>query len=119
MKENKYEDGVEHGAITPDRPSSATVKALIHLHSFDHERAWTRYCNAVVRGAAIGFCLRGGLHLLKIIFALISARKRSTRSQSISEVFQDTLRYTGFLGAFAGIFVTVDEGLAAIFRPER
>jgi hypothetical protein len=119
MKEEECGDGVAHGATRPERPSSATVKALVDLHSFDHERAWTRYCNAVVRGAAIGFCLRGGLHLLKIIFALISARKRSTRSQSISEVFQDTLRYTGFLGAFAGIFVTVDEGLAAIFGAER
>jgi hypothetical protein len=119
MKEKKCEDGVAHGATIIERPSSATVKALIDLHSFDHERAWTRYCNAVVRGAAIGFCLRGGLHLLKITFALISARKRSTRSQSISEVLKDTLRYTGFLGAFAGIFVTVDEGLAAVFGPER
>ncbi len=102
-----------------DRPSSATIKALIDLHEFDHQRAWTRYCNAVVRGAAIGFCLRGGLHLLKFLFGLILRRKRSTRSQSLSEVFQDTLRYTGFLGAFAGVFVSVDEGLAAVFGPER
>ena len=102
-----------------DRPSSATIKALINLHEFDHQRAWTRYCNAVVRGAAIGFCLRGGLHLLKFLFALVLRRKRSTRSQSLSEVFQDTLRYTGFLGAFAGVFVSVDEGLAAVFGPER
>ena len=102
-----------------DRPSSATVKTLIKLHEFDHQRAWTRYCNAVVRGAAIGFCLRGGLHLLKFLFALVLRRKRSSRSQSLSEVFQDTLRYTGFLGAFAGVFVSVDEGLAAVFGPER
>jgi len=105
--------------IAREKPSSATIKALIDLHQFDHQRAWTRYCSAVVRGAATGFCLRGGLHLLKFIFALISARKRRTRSQSISEVFQDTLRYTGFLGAFAGVFVSVDEGLAALFGPER
>ncbi|CAL5223327.1 g5824 [Coccomyxa viridis] len=32
---------------------------------------------------------------------------------------KDTLRYTGFLGAFAGVFVSVDEGLAAVFGPER
>ena len=106
-------------SITHERKSSATIKALVDLHQFDHQRAWTRYCNAVVRGAAIGFCLRGGLHLLKFLFALIIRRKRGTRSQSLSEVFQDTLRYTGFLGAFAGVFVSVDEGLAAVFGPER
>ncbi|CAK0784870.1 hypothetical protein CVIRNUC_008075 [Coccomyxa viridis] len=72
-----------------------------------------------MRGAAIGFCLRGGLHLLKIIFSLISARRRVKRPQPISEALQDTLRYTGFLGAFAGVFVSVDEGLAAIFGAER
>ena len=118
----KGETNIGEGLCVPiarEKPSSATIKALIDLHRFDHERAWTRYCSAVVRGAAIGFCLRGGSHLLKFIFALISARKRRTRSQSISEVFQDTLRYTGFLGAFAGVFVSVDEGLAALFGPER
>ncbi|CAL8462877.1 g2411 [Coccomyxa elongata] len=31
----------------------------------------------------------------------------------------DTLRYTGFLGAFAGIYVSVDEGIAALFGKER
>lgn len=102
-----------------ERPSSATIKALLDLQHFDHQRAWTRYCNCVIRGAAIGFCLRGGLHLLKMIFSLIKARKRGTRSQSISEMLNDTLRYTGFLGAFAGIFVSVDEGLAATFGAER
>ena len=102
-----------------ERSSSATIKALVGLQRFDHGRAWTRYCNAVMRGAAIGFCLRGGLHLLKIIFSLISARRRVKRPQPISEVLQDTLRYTGFLGAFAGVFVSVDEGLAAMFGAER
>ena len=77
-----------------ERSSSATIKALVGLQRFDHERAWTRYCNAVMRGAAIGFCLRGGLHLLKILFSLISARRRVKRQQPISEVLQDTLRYT-------------------------
>ena len=109
----------EEFSIVHDKTSSATIKALVDLHQFDHQRAWTRYCNAVVRGAAIGFCLRGGLHLLKLLFALILRRKRGNRSQSLSEVFQDTLRYTGFLGAFAGVFVSVDEGLAAVFGPER
>ena len=102
-----------------EKSTAATIKALIDLHQFDHQRALTRYCNAVVRGAAIGFCLRGGLHLLKYLFALILRRKRGNRAQTISEVFQDTLRYTGFLGAFAGVFVSVDEGLAALFGPER
>jgi hypothetical protein len=32
---------------------------------------------------------------------------------------QDTLRYTAFLGAFAGVYVAVDEGLAALFGNKR
>jgi hypothetical protein len=32
---------------------------------------------------------------------------------------KDTLRYTAFLGAFAGVYVAVDEGLAALFGNKR
>jgi hypothetical protein len=32
---------------------------------------------------------------------------------------RDTLRYTAFLGAFAGVYVAVDEGLAALFGNKR
>lgn len=99
----------------------STIKALqfVTLKDFDHERAWARYCNAIFRGAATGFCLRGGLHLLKFIFSIILRRKRNARPQPVSDMIADTLRYTGFLGAFAGIYVSVDEGIAAVFGKER
>lgn len=107
----------------PESKKSAlsTINALhlVSLKDFDHERAWARYCNAIVRGAATGFCLRGGLHLLKFIFSIILRRKRNARPQSVSDMIADTLRYTGFLGAFAGIYVSVDEGIAALFGKER
>lgn len=105
----------------PERMSSATVKALrqLALNDFDHERAAVRLCSAVARGAAIGFCLRGGLHLLKFLLYYLMRRKRPSAPTPLSEMLSDTLRYTGFLGAFAGLFVALDEGIAAVFGTKR
>lgn len=118
---NRAEDRPTLPVTKPKNSASSTITALhlVTLKDFDHERARARLCNAIFRGAATGFCLRGGLHLLKFIFSLILRRKRNARPSPLSEMYADTLRYTGFLGAFAGIFVTVDEGLAAIFGKER
>jgi hypothetical protein len=104
-----------------DAPMRRTIKALrsVAFEDFDHERALTRCGNAILRGAAAGFCLRGGLSLLKFIFSIISRRRRVGRHQQLLDMLADTLRYTGFLGAFAGIFVSVDEAIAAIFGKER
>jgi hypothetical protein len=105
---------------TLERKSSGTVEALhqLALKDFDHERAAIRLCNAVARGAAIGFCLRGGLHLLKFILSYLIKRKRPSAPTPLPDMLSDTLRYTSFLGAFAGIFVAVDEGIAALFGRE-
>lgn len=115
------ENGIKRFENEPKKSALSTIRALhlVSLKDFDHERAWARYCNAIFRGAATGFCLRGGLHLLKFIFSIILRRKRSPRTQPVSDMMADTLRYTGFLGAFAGIFVSVDEGIAALFGKER
>ena len=43
--------------------------------------------------------------------------QRRVRRTSVQ--VRDTLRYTAFLGAFAGVYVAVDEGLAALFGNER
>lgn len=103
------------------KPALKTIKALrqVSFKDFDHERALIRCGNAVLRGAATGFCLRGGLSLLKFIFSIISRRRRGSRPQQLTDMLVDTLRYTGFLGAFAGIFVSVDEAIAVIFGKER
>lgn len=60
------------------------------------------------------------LHRLQaaLLFALLGRRKRSqpsARKGGPAQHLQDVLRYTSFLGAFAGVFVAVDEGLAACF----
>lgn len=115
------ENGLLVSKTEPKMSALSTIRALhlVSLKDFDHERAWARYCNAIFRGAATGFCLRGGLHLLKFIFSIILSRKKNARTQPVSDMIADTLRYTGFLGAFAGIFVSVDEGIAALFGKER
>ena len=105
-----------------DKPSrcSATLRALqLSVEEFDHERALSRLCNAVLRGAAIGMCLRGGLHLLKFILSIIMRRKRTSAPTPVSEMLADTLRYTGFLGTLGGVFVAVDEGIALLFGRDR
>jgi hypothetical protein len=38
---------------------------------FDYARAFKRFVDAVVRGAATGFVLRGGLSLVSLLFALV------------------------------------------------
>jgi hypothetical protein len=78
-----------------------------------------RLRNGVVRGAVIGFTLRGGLHLLGAILAPLSAGRRKRRSVSLSEALHDTLRYTAFLAALAGIYIGVDEGIAAAWGKKR
>ncbi|KAK9808239.1 hypothetical protein WJX73_002479 [Symbiochloris irregularis] len=85
-------------------------------------RALHRWLNAVLRGAAIGFCLRGGLHVVSLAFALARSKRskqRQTRQQSLWEKLTETGRYTAFLGALAGVFVGVDEGIAAIWGRTR
>ena len=97
---------------------SETLRALqVSVKQFDHDRALSRLLNAVLRGAAIGMCLRGGLHLLKFILSIVMRRKRT--SAPVSEMLADTLRYTGFLGTLGGVFVAVDEGIALLFGRDR
>mmetsp|Transcript_5717 Transcript_5717/g.16345 ORF Transcript_5717/g.16345 Transcript_5717/m.16345 type:complete len:591 (+) Transcript_5717:231-2003(+) len=85
------------------------------------ERRLQRLANAIVRGAGAGFCLRGGLNLVAFLFALVARRRKvqQARRGSLSAQWRDALRYTSFLGAFAGIYVSVDEGIAALFGNRR
>ena len=39
--------------------------------------------------------------------------------QSLREMLKESLRYTAFLGSFAGLYVAVDEGIAALFGKRR
>ncbi|KAK9825197.1 hypothetical protein WJX81_006470 [Elliptochloris bilobata] len=89
--------------------------------SSEGRRALTRLLNATTRGAATGFCLRGGLHLTSLLFSLLNAarRRRKARLQSLQGMLKESLRYTAFLGSFAGVYVAVDEGIAALFGKQR
>lgn len=81
------------------------------------QRAIERLLAGVVRGAAIGLTLRGGLHLVGSLLAALSKSKR--RSVAAADAVEDTLRYTAFLGALAGVYIGVDEGIAALVGKER
>lgn len=65
--------------------------------------------------------MRGGLHLTSLLFSLLNAarRRRKARLQSLQDMLKESLRYTAFLGSFAGVYVAVDEGIAALFGKQR
>ena len=89
----------------------------------DGDREWYRLANAIARGAGTGFCIKGGIHLLSWIFALVvkSRRKRLQEAplRTLLEQALDTVRYTVFLGSLGGVYVGVDEGIANIFGRKR
>ena len=85
----------------------------------DLRRALSRWRTAVIRGAASGFLLRGGLHLVSLALLVLRRDKRQRREQSLWEKAVETWRYTAFLGSFSGVYVAVDEGLSRLFGKER
>eukprot|EP00884_Botryococcus_braunii_P003174 jgi/Botrbrau1/12858/Bobra.0188s0001.1 len=92
-----------------------------NLEEFDFQRAAGRLYDAVFRGACAGFCLRGGLNLLGLLLALLVKKRRQkrARARNVLAMARDTLRYTAFLGSFAGVYVCVDEGIAAVLGKKR
>ena len=81
-------------------------------------RVRDRLANAVARGALVGGALRGGLSLVAVAVAAVAPAKRAARARAgappaLVSALTDTIRYASFLGAFAGTYVAVDEGLAA------
>lgn len=102
-------------------PQPLPAQQLATFSSPEAQRALSRFLNAIARGALTGLCLKGGLNLVGLLLAVISRRSRTKRSRSLSlsEAVADTQRYTTFLGAFAGVIVAVDEGIAACFGKQR
>lgn len=98
--------------------AAAISRSLLWLKAVlsapDQHRALRRWLNATIRGAAIGFCLRGGLHVVSLALSLLRRTGRQRRQQSLRDKAAETGRYTAFLGALAGVFVAVDEGFAAV-----
>lgn len=76
----------------------------------DKQRQFRRLYRASVRGFAIGFLLRGGLHS-------VSAAARVAKRQapgSLLERSLDTLRWACAVGCFGGVYVGVDEALRSV-----
>ena len=46
-------------------------------------------------------------------------QQRKRGGPTLVELLRETLRYTAFLGSFAGVFVAVDEGIASLFGKKR
>jgi hypothetical protein len=108
-------------------PSSifATTIAELQLKvkRHDTERAFQRTTDAVVRGAAAGLALRGGLNIVSYALGiLMKSKQRKVQNQqrpAIKELVQDALRWGAFLGCFSGIFVSTDEAIACFAGAKR
>lgn len=87
------------------------------LTTTELQRAFDRVLAGVVRGAAIGFTLRGGLHIVGSLLTALSKRRK--RAITLSAAVEDTIRYTAFLASLAGVYIGTDEGIAALFGKER
>ncbi|KAL2503838.1 Mitochondrial import inner membrane translocase subunit Tim17/Tim22/Tim23 family protein [Abeliophyllum distichum] len=111
-------------SLNSSLPSSSSSCSLLSFDSYpvqDYDKLWRVY-TASVKGFSIGAGLKGGIALFSFLSRL--RRRRSLPSSkkvemaSISEdvilALKETLRYGLFLGAFAGIFVSVDEIIAAL-----
>ncbi len=100
-----------------------TIAALqLRVQRHDTTRAGRRLSDAVVRGAASGLALRGGLHLVTYILGLVtkkSKRRDPAPRPSLQELLRDTLRWGAFLGCFSGVFVGADEAIACLFGTRR
>jgi hypothetical protein len=84
--------------------------------SEDALRAIIRAREAAVRGALIGFTIRGGLQAINLIRP---ARRRTEGGPSAGSALKDTLQFTAFLGALGFTYVGVEESLAALFGREK
>ena len=115
-----------HTKNGPKPSAFADTISALHLRVQRHDiaRAGRRLSDAVVRGAAAGVALRGGLNLVSYVLnlALKSKRKRQqgqTLPPSLRELSQDALRWGAFLGTLSGVFVTADETIACLFGTKR
>ena len=81
-------------------------------------RARKRITKSIKRGAFTGLTLKGGVN----VFAVLSRylRGKTTREQlKAREAFEDAVKFSVFVGSFAGAYVTSDEVLAWKFGAEK
>ena len=113
----------EAEARTGETSTSSKDAQLVLPSNKSSAREVSRILSAVIRGAGVGLCIRGGLNLLSWVFALFSRSRRNRLALdplgSILEQILDTLQYTAFLGSLSGVYVGVDEGIANHFGRKR
>ena len=58
---------------------------------------------------------------MSLLFGILIRSRRRSRAKGLTllEQLTDTLRYTAFLGSYAGVFVSLDEGIASVFGKQR
>jgi hypothetical protein len=103
------------GSLSPFRRSTSSAGAP--ATPTELQRALERLLAGAVRGAAIGLTLRGGLHIVGSLLTAISKRRK--RAVALPAAVEDTLRYAAFLASLAGVYIGVDEGIAAVFGKEK
>jgi hypothetical protein len=107
-------------AFAPPRttlPPCPTTKQNISNLS----RALNRVLDATLRGLAAGLGVRGGLHLVSLLLAVATRKDRGAgrlgRARLLA-ILWESLRFGSFLGSFAGVAVSVDEAISAVFGRE-
>jgi hypothetical protein len=115
----------------PESAHGALIRSPQHARSpseGDLARALERLRHAILRGAASGAALRGGLHLLSLLLALGRGSKRRGHvappdapgsELTVRQALADTVRWAAFLASFGGVYVGVEEGLQALFGRQR
>ena len=79
------------------------------------DRIKERFLTALTRGTTTGCILRGGLTIFVSLLSYWSAKKRTTARHP----FEEVVRMTLFLGSLSGIYVVVDEAIAALWGKRR
>uniref|UniRef100_A0A061S335 Transmembrane protein 135 N-terminal domain-containing protein n=1 Tax=Tetraselmis sp. GSL018 TaxID=582737 RepID=A0A061S335_9CHLO len=104
-------------------PSSPTAgsKSCDEAKQSEFSRFWNRFGDSVIKSAAIGLSLRGGLHILSVTLSQLRAGKRDEKRSTshLLALGADTIKFASFLSCFSGTFVTVDEALACFLGKER
>jgi hypothetical protein len=95
----------------------AALRTAVQCH--DTDRAKRRLSDAIVRGAAAGLAVRGGLHLVSYVAGILLKSKRRKGSTSdgrpsLIDLLKDTARWGAFLSAFSGVYVSADEAIACL-----
>jgi len=110
-----------HEALGDDSGAGPGPGSVCDSQRQDLIRALDRLRDTVLKSAAIGMCLRGGLHTLSVLLSQLSRRKRQSKRSGahLQALALDTLQFASFLAAFGGTYVAVDEGLGQCIGKER